>query len=152
MDTGNNTLSKEMKNKITLTNEKIEEHYNHMCKAGYDPLLCMDRVYSLIIRTNDSKVPQSQIRHKTQFVDRIITVNRYKDLLKFGKVNDIALLDDIIFIPIETVIVADDPYMLCGTAAIFWLRPPAGCRTLGEMYKKYEKKITDELRNKIVTR
>lgn len=147
MDTGNNTLSKEIKNALTLTDKQIEDHFNHMCKAGYDPLLCMDRSFRFIPPEGGM-----QVRHRTQFVDRIITIERYKDLLKSGGVKDATLLDDIIFLPINTIVPEQiNPAMIGGIAAVFWLRP-SGCRTLGQMYKKYEKKITDELRNKIITK
>jgi hypothetical protein len=82
------------------------------------------------------------------FVDLIINEARYVDLLDFSKTK-VTDLDDVIFIPSNTV-VRPMASMISSTAAVFWLYP-SGCRTLGDLYKRYEKKIKDVLRNHIIT-
>lgn len=152
MDTGN-TISNEIADEFKLTEEKIRAHYKHMCEAGYDPLLCINRSFRFI--TNLAAAQRGArvefgTRDKTEFVDRVITEDRYVDLLKFGEVTDVAKLDDIIFIPLNSVVPPGNQACVGGNAAIFWLRP-SGCRTLGQLFTKYSKKIKDELQHAIIT-
>lgn len=152
MDTGKLELTNEDINDINYKEQKFREHFKHMCEAGYDPLVCVNRLHRFINPIppglEHGDVPEFTTKNKTQYMDRIITENRYVDLLKFGN-KSIADLDDIIFIPSELVAVKFGS-IIGITAAIFWLYP-SGCRTLGDLYKKYEKKIKNELRRGIIT-
>lgn len=136
---------------------KYREHFKHMCESGYDPLLCLNRKTRIISYSGnhggmDAQSAKMHIdtRDMTQFIDRIITEERYADLLEQAKTPS-SKLDDIISIPLNLVCVAGPttPY-IGGSAAIFWLYP-SGCRNLGDLYKKYEKKIKNELRSMIIT-
>jgi hypothetical protein len=131
--------------------EKYRAHYKHMCEAGFDPLICTSRTFNTFnfIPVGDQLKP-STIKQKEifNFVDLILNEERYVDLLDFSKTK-VTDLDDVIFIPSNTV-VRPMASMISSTAAVFWLYP-SGCRTLGDLYKRYEKKIKDVLRHHIIT-
>ena len=159
MDVGNNELSQKMKDELYPKKEEMKNHFKHMCEAGYDPLLCIDRTFNFITvespRIVNGKITEivliengkMTLRHKTEFIDRIITESRYIDLLETSHVKK-DKLDDIIFLDINTFI-TQAPYVVGGTAAIFWLYP-SGCKNLEQLFLKYQKKIQDELRNYIL--
>lgn len=151
MDTGNNTSEKldEMDSTVFKL-KKYRDHYIHMCTSGFDPLICTSRTFNTFNYIPIGDQRQVSFKPKTvyNFIDLVINEERYVDLLKFSdtKVED---LDNIIFIPSNTVI-RPMGSMISSTVAIFWLYP-SGCHTLGELYRKYEKKIKDELKNRIIT-
>lgn len=131
--------------------EKYRAHYKHMCEAGFDPLICTSRTFNTFnFIPVDGQLKPSTIRPKEifNFVDLILNEERYVDLLNFSKTK-VTDLDDVIFIPPNTV-VRPMASMISSTAAVFWLYP-SGCRTLGDLYKRYEKKIKDVLRHHIIT-
>lgn len=139
--------------KTKLTEQEIRDHFKHMCESGYDPLLCIERTFRII--TSDGKHtfgdPRDGIKYGTrkvnQFIDRVITEDRYVELITNGIERD--HLDDIVFIDPHSFL----PILgscISATSAIFWLYPN-GCRTLSDLYKKYEKKIKDELAHHIST-
>ena len=135
--------------------EKYREHYKHMCEAGFDPLLCINRKIRTISYSGNhgghdahDAIMQMSERDMTQFIDRVITEERYVDLLEQSE-TQIDRLDDIITIPANLICQTRTPYIIGGSAAIFWLYP-SGCRTLNDLYKKYEKKIKHELRKMII--
>ena len=78
----------------------------------------------------------------TQRMLRVIDEARYIDLIHRANISKVEL-DNIIYIPYEKVL-EHDPTIINAKAAIFWLYP-GGCRTLTDLFKKYEKKIKDEL-------
>lgn len=134
---------------------KYHEHYKHMCEAGFDPLICINRKFRVITYSGNrgghdahDAVANISERDMTQFIDRVITEERYADILQQAK-TPIAKLDEIITIPSGFFCNHIDS-MIGAQAAIFWLYP-SGCRTLGDLYKKYEKKIKHELRSHIIT-
>lgn len=131
--------------------EKYRAHYKHMCEAGFDPLICTSRTFNTFnFIPVDGQLKPSAIKPKEifNFVDLILNEERYVDLLNFSKTK-VTDLDDVIFIPSNTV-VRPMASMISSTAAVFWLYP-SGCRTLGDLYKRYEKKIKDVLRHHIIT-
>lgn len=140
-----NQISEEVAKKFKLTDEDIKAHFKHQCEAGYDPLLCVNRLVKWIdLRTMpitgsfDTKTRQFCCHH-----DRVIDEARYIELLHRADISK-AELDDIIFIPWKKVLYPD-PTIINAKAAIFWLHPLQGMRTLTDLYKKYERKIKDEL-------
>lgn len=141
-----NQLSEEIKQQFKLTDEDIKAHFKHQCEAGYDPLLCVNRLVTWIdLRTMpitgsfDAKTRQFCCHH-----DRVIDEARYIELIHRADIKTKDKLDDIIYIPWRKVLHAD-PTIINAKAAIFWLHPLQGMRTLTDLYKKYEKKIKDEL-------
>ena len=128
-----------------VTEEEAKAHYKHMCNAGYDPLLCVHKkeIVAVLDKRNMKNIYQPQflegkIVDKYDFRDIIINEPRYADLLTMGGVT-YAQLDDFIMINQP-----DNILPLAGAIdqqiGVFWLRP-SGCRTLGDLYKKYEAKI-----------
>lgn len=137
-----------------LTEQEIRDHFKHMCESGYDPLLCIERtfrVFDTIKHPGQFKAAPDGLhlttRKVNQFIDRVITADRYVELITNGIERD--HLDDIIFIDPQSFL----PIMgscIGVTSAIFWLYPN-GCRTLTDLYNRYEKKIKDELAHHIST-
>lgn len=134
---------------------KYHEHYKHMCEAGFDPLICINRKFRIISYSGNrgghdaqDAVMNISERDMTQFIDRVITKERYADILDQAK-TPITKLDEIITVP-SGFFCNNIDSMIGAQAAIFWLYP-TGCRTLGDLYKKYEKKIKYELRRGIIT-
>lgn len=121
-----------------LTEKEIRDHFKHMCESGYDPLLCYTQTFNFINLLNPNASLEKRTR--TDFVDRIITEDRYYNLIK----DQSSKLDDIIFIPFSSIFQSTTQAQISGAAAIFWLYP-SGCRTLKDLFKKYEKKIKGEL-------
>lgn len=121
-----------------LTEKEIRDHFKHMCESGYDPLLCFTQTFNFINLLNPNASLEKRTR--TDFVDRIITEDRYYNLIK----DQSSKLDDIIFIPFSSIFQATTQAQISGATAIFWLYP-SGCRTLKDLFKKYEKKIKGEL-------
>lgn len=121
-----------------LTEKEIRDHFKHMCESGYDPLLCYTQTFNFInlLKPNASL----EKRTRTDFVDRVITEDRYYNLIK----DQSSKLDDIIFIPFSSIFQSTTQAQISGAVAIFWLYP-SGCRTLKDLFKKYEKKIKGEL-------
>ncbi len=147
----NNELTKELKIR------KYHEHFKHMCESGYDPLLCVNRKLRIIsyygnrggMDAQDAKM-SIDIQDMTQFIDRVITEERYASLLEQAE-TPLNKLDDIISLPTNLIYATGQlDSVVGGSAAIFWLYP-SGCQTLGDLYKKYEKKIKNELRSMIIT-
>lgn len=121
-----------------LTEKQIRDHFKHMCESGYDPLLCFTQTFNFIdFRNPNAKLTQ---RTRTDFVDRIITEDRYYGLIK----DQSSKLDDIIFIPFSSIFQTTTQAQISGAAAIFWLYP-SGCETLRDLFNKYERKIKGEL-------
>lgn len=138
--------AKEVAKKFELTDEDIKAHFKHQCEAGYDPLLCVNRLVTWIdLRTMpitgsfDAKTRQFCCHH-----DRVIDEARYIELIHRAGIKTKDKLDDIIYIPWKKVLHAD-PTIIDAKAAIFWLHPLQGMRTLTDLYQKYEKKIKGEL-------
>lgn len=146
-DNDNARLVKEL-DEANAKRKKFGEHFDHMCESGYDPLICINRVHNFVKFGPGGKPTDMTMRNQTQFMDRIITKERYIELLMNAntKVTD---LDDIIFVPSELVAIKMGSVVGI-TAAVFWLYP-SGCRTLGDLFKKYEKKIKNELQKQVMT-
>lgn len=134
-----NQLSEEIKQEFKLTDEEIKAHFIHQCEAGFDPLLCVNKLINWVDFRKQNPIGTRQIcvHH-----DRVIDEARYIDLIHRANISK-AELDNIIYIPYQKVL-EHDPTIINAKAAIFWLYP-SGCRTLTDLFKKYEKKIKDEL-------
>lgn len=144
-DKNNPQLSEEIKQEFKLTDEEIKAHFLHQCEAGFDPLLCVNKLVNWVdLRRPVPLGGQFSIGTKQICVhhDRVIDEARYIDLIHRANITK-AELDNIIYIPYEKVL-EHDPTIINAKAAIFWLYP-SGCRTLTDLFKKYEKKIKDEL-------
>lgn len=116
-----------------FTEEEIRNYYKHMCESGYDPLLCVRKTQQFIDFSGKNKF---FTKDSIKFIDRIITEDRFVDLIKFGEVDK---LDDIIEIRWDTV-VALAPYETSACVKLFWLYP-SGCRNLNGLFEKYKAKI-----------
>lgn len=115
------------------TDEELKTYYKHMCEAGYDPLLCVKKTARYI----DFTGKQTFIyKESLKFIDRIITEDRFVDLIKHGEVSK---LDDVIPIRADTVVVLA-PYEIDASVKLFWFYP-SGCRTLNDLFEKYKAKI-----------
>ncbi len=128
-----------------VTEEEAKAHYKHMCNAGYDPLLCVHKkqlVAKMDFRNmkniREPKFLEGKIVDVYDHRDVIINEPRYADLLTMGGVT-YAQLDDIIFMnqPDHILPLAG---ALDQDIAVFWLYP-SGCKTLEDLFKKYEAKI-----------
>jgi len=115
------------------TDEELKAYYKHMSEAGYDPLLCVKKTERYI----DFSGKQTFIyKESLKFIDRIITEDRFVDLIKHGEVSK---LDDVIPIRADTVVVLA-PYEIDASVKLFWLYP-SGCRSLNDLFEKYKAKI-----------
>jgi len=115
------------------TDEELKAYYKHMSEAGYDPLLCVKKTERYI----DFSGKQTFIyKESLKFIDRIITEDRFVDLIKHGEVSK---LDDVIPIRADTVVVLA-PYEIAASVKLFWLYP-SGCRTLNDLFERYKAKI-----------
>lgn len=133
------------KNDQEYLKTKFKEHFQHMCNAGYDPLVCVNRNIRYV--NNPGRPNQNiSLRDQTQYMDVIINEERYVDLLTLGKIKE-TNLDDIIILPPDLVTIKMGA-VIDVSAALFWLYP-SGCKTLGDLFKKYEKKIKHQLKNQI---
>ena len=116
-----------------FTDEEINNHFQHMCESGYDPLLCVRKTQQFIDFSGKEKF---FTKESIQFIDRIVTKERYLDLIKNGEVTK---LDDIIDIRWDTVVNLA-PYEVGAVVKLFWLYP-TGCRNLNGLFEKYKAKI-----------
>lgn len=116
-----------------FTEEEIRNYYKHMCESGYDPLLCVRKTQQFIDFSGKNKF---FTKDSIKFIDRIITEDRFVDLIKFGEVDK---LDDIIEIRWDTVVTLA-PYETSACVKLFWLYP-SGCRNLNGLFEKYKAKI-----------
>lgn len=134
---------------MNLTKKAVLKHFEHQCNAGYDPLLCMRRSFRIVYFGGGIILPsitnpmgmEVAAEHHTEYFDRVITSDRYWELIKHGKVDK---LDDIIFIDPLSVHVVRNPAEFDCKVALFWLSP-TGCETLEDLFKKHEKEITHTL-------
>lgn len=143
MDTGEIKLPE---SKIhVVTKEEAEAHYKHMCNAGYDPLLCVHKTvikavmdYRNMKNINQPVFLEGKLVDVFEHRDVIINEPRYVDLLQMGGVLNINL-DDVMILPKP-----DNILPLAGAVdqkiGLFWLYP-SGCKTLEDLFKKYEAKI-----------
>lgn len=140
-----NQLSEEIIQEFKLTDDDIKAHFIHQCEAGFDPLLCVNKLVNWIDLRRPT-LPGGPLPIGTRQIcvhhDRVIDEARYIDLIHRADISKVEL-DNIIYIPYEKVL-EHDPTIINAKAAIFWLYP-GGCRTLTDLFKKYEKKIKDEL-------
>lgn len=120
-------------------NKLYGDHYDHMCRAGYDPLVCSKMKLTMI----DFGHGKLKYRTVCNFLDRVITREIYITQMKQAKIPE-EKLDDIIFLNWEDWI-QNKPYLVGARVALFWLRPPSGCRTLTQLFEKYRHKIDGEL-------
>ena len=67
-----------------FTDEEINNHFQHMCESGYDPLLCVRKTQQFIDFSGKEKF---FTKESIQFIDRIVTKERYLDLIKNGEVS-----------------------------------------------------------------
>lgn len=134
---------------MEFTEKKVIEHYNHQCEAGYDPLLCLRRSFRVVhfgkgivlpSLTNPSGL-EIAAEHHTEYVDRVITPDRYWELIKYGEAKK---LDDIVFINPYSFHAVNNPAEFDCMAAVFWLSP-TGCETLEDLFKKHQKEIINTL-------
>lgn len=116
-----------------FTEEEIRNYYKHMCESGYDPLLCVRKTARFIDFSNPGKFFEKE---SIKFIDRIITEDRFVDLIKNGEVDK---LDDIIDVRADTVVNLA-PYETSAVVKLFWLYP-SGCRCLNDLFEKYKAKI-----------
>lgn len=118
-----------------MTNEEINKHYEHKCNTGFDPLLCVHLTYYADGVNNDPK----RNRHRYFFIDKIITPERYLELIKTtnSTIDDLTDMDIIdvknTWLPMEHANEEE--------AAIFWLKPTSKCKTLSDLYSVYEARI-----------
>ena len=113
--------------------EELREYYKHMSRAGYDPLLCVKKTERYI---DFSGKERFIYKESIKFIDRIVTEDRFVDLIKNGEVTK---LDDIIPIRADTVVNLA-PYECDAVVKLFWFYP-TGCRTLNDLFEKYKAKI-----------
>jgi hypothetical protein len=116
-----------------FTEEEIRNYYKHMSEAGYDPLLCVRKTARFV---DFSKPGEFFERESIKFIDRIITEDRFVDLIKNGEVDK---FDDIMTIKWDTVVNLA-PFETSAQVKLFWLYP-SGCRCLNDLFEKYKAKI-----------
>ena len=115
------------------TDEELRAYYKHMCESGYDPLLCVKKTARYI----DFSGKETFIyKESLKFIDRIVTEDRFVDLIKNGEVSK---LDDVIPIRADTVVNLA-PYECEAVVKLFWFYP-SGCRCLNDLFEKYKAKI-----------
>lgn len=133
-----------------LTEEEIRKHYQHKCATGYDPLLCVHLTYYPTFLDRNTKTGQMSIRkdidavkkyqHQYTFVDRIITEDKYVELITKTGTKSIGELADVDILDMTAVGIpsngADEE-----EAGIFWLKPTSKCKTLQDLFTVYEAKI-----------
>lgn len=133
-----------------LTEEEIRKHYQHKCATGYDPLLCVHLTYYPTFLDRNTKTGQMSIRkdidnikaykHQYTFVDRVITEDKYVELITKTGTKSIGELTDVDMLNMSKVGIpsngADEE-----EAGIFWLKPTSKCKTLQDLFTIYEAKI-----------
>ena len=133
-----------------LTEEEIREHFQHKCNTGFDPLLCVHLVYYPTFIDRNTKTGQMSIRkdidnvkkyqHRYTFVDRVITEDKYVELITKTGTKSIGELTDIDMLNMTELGIpsngADEE-----EAGIFWLKPTSKCKTLQDLFTIYEAKI-----------
>lgn len=133
-----------------LTEEEIRKHFQHKCDTGFDPLLCVHLIYYPTFIDRNTKTGQMSIRkdidnikkyqHQYIFVDRIITEDKYVELITKTGTKSIGDLTDVDMLDVSTLGLptnrADEE-----EAGIFWLKPTAKCKTLQDLFTVYEAKI-----------
>lgn len=138
----------------TLTEEVLKEHYEHKCNTGYDPLLCVHLIYyphKLIEGANGQVYPVAvknlsiNNKHEYSFVDKIITQERYVDLIQRTKTESIDMLGDVDIIQTGNVWLPG-AYADKEEAAIFWLKPTSSCKTLQDLFNVYQKRIINDFK------
>jgi hypothetical protein len=133
-----------------LTEEEIRKHFQHKCNTGYDPLLCVHLIYYPTFLDRNTKTGQMSIRkdidnikgynHQYIFVDRVITEDKYVELITKTKTNSIGELADVDKLNMTECGIptngADEE-----EAGIFWLKPTSKCKTLQDLFTVYQAKI-----------
>ena len=133
-----------------LTEEEIREHFQHKCATGYDPLLCVHLTYYPTFLDRNTKTGQMSIRkdiddvkkyqHQYIFVDRVITEDKYVELITKTGTKSIGELADVDMLNMTELGIpsngADEE-----EAGIFWLKPTSKCKTLNDLFTIYESKI-----------
>lgn len=133
-----------------LTEEEIRKHFQHKCNTGFDPLLCVHLVYYPTFLDRNTKTGQMSIRkniddvkkyqHRYIFVDRVITEDKYVELITKTGTKSIGELTDVDMLNMTEVGIssngADEE-----EAGIFWLKPTSKCKTLQNLFTIYEAKI-----------
>ena len=133
-----------------LTEEEIREHFQHKCNTGFDPLLCVHLVYYPTFIDRNPKTGQMSIRkdidnvkkyqHRYIFVDRVITEDKYVELITKTGTKSIGELTDVDMLNMTELGIpsngADEE-----EAGIFWLKPTSKCKTLQDLFTIYEAKI-----------
>lgn len=130
-----------------FTDEEIKAHFKHQCEAGMDPILCLRRSWHVMnlmgkelpttIEQFEKLQKEAVDKHKIEFIDRIITEDRYVELIRYGEVEK---LDDIVILNPYSFHQVLNPAEYDCASAIFWLYP-SGCQTLGQLFRKYSAKI-----------
>lgn len=131
-----------------LTEEEIREHFQHKCNTGFDPLLCVHLVYYPTFIDRNTKTGQMSIRkdidnvkkyqHQYIFVDRVITEDKYVELITKTGTKSIGELTDVDMLNMTEVGI---PSNGADEAGIFWLKPTSKCKTLNDLFTIYESKI-----------
>lgn len=132
-----------------LTEKEVLKHYEHQSNAGYDPLLCIRRSFRIVHFGSGIVIPtitnptglEVAAEHHTEYFDRVITPDRYWELIKYGNVDK---LDNVIFISPKSIHVVKNPAEFDCKVALFWLSP-TGCETLEDLFKKHQKEIMHTL-------
>lgn len=133
-----------------LTEEEIRKHFQHKCNTGFDPLLCVHLVYYPTFIDRNIKTGQMSIRkdidnvkkyqHRYIFVDRVITEDKYVELITKTGTKSIGELTDVDMLNMTELGIssngADEE-----EAGIFWLKPTSKCKTLQDLFTIYEAKI-----------
>lgn len=134
-------LSEENVDSELATEEEIREHFQHMCNAGYDPLLCTNGLFRYLdLNKFDGSVNSFTEKTHLTFFDKVINEEIYNTMMKGVKSEN---LSDLILIPYENVVIKG-PACLGGRAAVFWLYP-SGCKTLQDLFNRNIHKIKDAL-------
>lgn len=133
-----------------LTEEEIRKHFQHKCSTGYDPLLCVHLIYYPTFLDRNTKTGQMSIRkdidnikgynHQYIFVDRVITEDKYVELITKTNTKSIGELADVDKLNMTECGIptngADEE-----EAGIFWLKPTSKCKTLQDLFTVYQAKI-----------
>ena len=133
-----------------MSEEEIRKHFQHKCNTGYDPLLCVHLIYYPTFLDRNTKTGQMSIRkdidnikgynHQYIFVDRVITEDKYVELITKTKTNSIGELADVDKLNMTECGIptngADEE-----EAGIFWLKPTSKCKTLQDLFTVYQAKI-----------